>query len=195
MNTYVCVCMCVYVCACVSVCVCTCVCACVCACVRGCYIKPCLHHLTVCICNLQGGKPNNGPGAGDHLWNCFWSADTPLLFSARLYLYFDKTEMYVRVKELSGHLNGAHHKIVSLFFSSNFFEAYSTAGYSFRWCLNIDRILERAILVHLTSGCQAETLYTAGRVFFIDTVEETDWQEQLISWGEEQQLYFLTFKN
>ena len=31
------------------------------------------------------------------------------------------------------------------------------------------------------AGCQEETLDTAGKVFFIDTVEETDWQEQLIS--------------
>ena len=30
-------------------------------------------------------------------------------------------------------------------------------------------------------GCQQETLDTAGKVFFIDVVEETDWQEQLIS--------------
>ena len=27
-------------------------------------------------------------------------------------------------------------------------------------------------------GCREETL---GKVFFVDTVEETDWQEQLIS--------------
>ena len=36
-------------------------------------------------------------------------------------------------------------------------------------------------LVHLTPGCREETLDTAGKVFFIDTIEETNWQEQLIS--------------
>ena len=30
-------------------------------------------------------------------------------------------------------------------------------------------------------GCWEVTLDTVGKVFFIDTVEETDWQEQLIS--------------
>ena len=30
-------------------------------------------------------------------------------------------------------------------------------------------------------GCQKETLDIVGKVFFLDTVEEADWQEQLIS--------------
>ena len=34
---------------------------------------------------------------------------------------------------------------------------------------------------HLTPGCWEETLDIAGKVFFIDTFEEADWQEQLIS--------------
>ena len=45
------------------------------------------------------------------------------------------------------------------------------------------------------SGCQEENLDTAGKVFFIDTVEETDRQEQLISWGENQQLCYLSIEN
>ena len=64
---------------------------------------------------------------------------------------------------------------------------------TFDWCLNRGRTLERAILVHLTPGCREKTLDIAGKVFFIDTVEETDWQEQLISEGEDQQMCYLTF--
>ena len=35
----------------------------------------------------------------------------------------------------------------------------------FEWCLNRDRTLDRAILVHLTPGCQNETLDVAGKEF------------------------------
>ena len=53
--------------------------------------------------------------------------------------------------------------------------------FSFLSDVSTDRTLERAILVHLAPAYQEETLDTAGKVFFIDTVEETEWQEQLIS--------------
>ena len=48
----------------------------------------------------------------------------------------------------------------------------------------IPKVPTSAILVHPTPACQEETLNTAGKVFFSikkKTVEEADWQEQLIS--------------
>ena len=48
----------------------------------------------------------------------------------------------------------------------------------------------------LPPGCQEETLDIAGKVIlYIYTVEENDWQEQPISYGEDQQLCYLTSEN
>ena len=54
----------------------------------------------------------------------------------------------------------------------------------------IPPIFTRPVLPGLSNalGCWEETFDTACRVIFIDTVEETDSQEQLISLGEDQHL-------
>ena len=57
----------------------------------------------------------------------------------------------------------SHFSLFGSFFT--FYCSHFTHTQSFERCLDRDRTLERAILVHLAPGCREETLDTAGRVF------------------------------